>query len=321
MAKVFRGLLLLVFLLCHSALYAQRNYITMSDGTRIFYNIQGNGKDTLIYLHGGPGSNSLSSGPDILRLARNHVLIIYDQRGCGFSDQGDTSKLTPSTYIKDLEEIRNFFHLNNVIIFGHSWGCGLATLYTSQYPTHVKRLLLIAPISPTRKLLTQRFATFAKKDSVGQARTWQLRAQMDTSTNPAAFCNEITNIALRLYFYDQSKISEKKGTPCAIPKEAFVKQAVTLRRMLQALGEYDFIPLIEQLKQPVLIIEGAQTPVPLEELHIWAKALSNGRLLLVEKAGHAYSFTEQPQIFFPAVERFLKGRWPEKAVDYHNKKH
>lgn len=307
---------MLVFLLYHSALYAQRNYITMSDGTRISYSIQGSGKDTLIYLHGGPGSNSLSSGPDILPLAKNHVLIIYDQRGCGFSDQGDTSKLTPSTYVEDLEEIRIFFHLNNVILFGHSWGCGLATLYASKYPSRVKRLLLIAPISPTRRLLTERFASFAKKDSAGQVRNSQLRAQIDTSTNPAALCDEITNIALRLYFYDQSKISEKKGTPCAIPKEAFAKQAVTLRHMLQALGDYDFIPLIKQLKQPVLIIEGAQTPVPIEELLIWAKALSNGRLLLVEKAGHAYSFTEQPQIFFPAVERFLKARWPEKAVAY-----
>jgi proline iminopeptidase len=291
----------------------------MRDSTKISYSLSGEGKDTLIFLHGGPGQNSAGIGPDLLPLARSHVLILYDQRGCGFSDLGDTNKLTASTHVEDLENLRQFFHINKLTLVGHSWGCLLAALYTSKYPTHVKQLLLLSPAPPTRQLFQQRFATFAKKDSVGQARLSQLRQEFDTSNYPASICRRILDINEKLYYANPKNIRRKKGDYCNIPEEAFRKQAITARRTLQALGDYNIITVLKKINQRSLIIEGAESPVPVEEFYEWAKALPNAKLLLIENVGHAYPMVEQPKIFFVGVESFLEGKWPANSIDLHRK--
>jgi proline iminopeptidase len=313
------GLSLIMFLpVCN--LYGQRHFITLSDSTRISYNLYGKGKDTLIFLHGGPGQNSNGVGPDLMALTKFHVLILYDQRGCGFSEQGDTNKLTSSTHVKDLEELRRFFRIEQMTLIGHSWGCLLAGLYSSEYPAHVKRLLLLSPAPPTRQLFQQRFASFAQKDSAGQAKLAQLRLQLAISNNPLLICRQILNINERFYYSNPKNISRKQGDYCNIPEDAVRKQAVTARRTLQSLGNYDFIALLETVAQPSLIIEGTETPVPLEEYHVWARALPNSRLLFIKKVGHAYPMVEQPKLFFSAVEKFLDGGWPGSAIRYQTNK-
>ncbi|HYF33375.1 MAG TPA: alpha/beta hydrolase [Chitinophagaceae bacterium] len=308
MITVFPKALFLLLFFYQGNLYAQRAFIAMSDSTKIYYSLHGKGKDTLFFLHGGPGQNSWGVGPDLLPLAKSHVLIFYDQRGCGLSEQGDTNKLTASRHVQDLEELRQFFHIDKMILVGHSWGCLLASLYTSTYPDHVKRLLLISPAPPTRQLFQQRFAWFAKKDSVGQARLAQLRLQMDTASNPAFICSQIFAINEKLYYANPKNIQRKKGNYCNVPEEALRKQAITARRTLQSLGNYDIIPSLKKISQPSLIIEGAQTPVPVGELYEWAKALPHAKLLFIKKVGHAYPMVEQPKIFFNVVEKFLNGK-------------
>ena len=294
-------------------LHVQKGFAPMSDGTKLFYSISGKGNDTLVFLHGGPGQNSKGVGPDLAPLAKKHVLIIYDQRGCGLSEAGDTSKLSANAHVNDLEDLRKFFRISQMTLIGHSWGCMLATLYNSKYAGHVRRLLLLSPGPPTRKLFQQRFAAFAKKDSTGQARVARLRSQLETSNDPLSICREILEINERLYYADPKKMARKKGDYCAIPPEAISKQGVTARLTLKSLGDWNLVPLIETITQPALVVEGLQTPVPMEEFEIWAKALPNGKLLLVKNVGHAYPFVEQPNLFFPAVEEFLKGGWPPNS--------
>jgi pimeloyl-ACP methyl ester carboxylesterase len=44
----------------------------------------------------------------------------------------------------------------------------------------------------------------------------------------------------------------------------------------------------------------------------WATHFPNARLLLIRNAGHV-SQVETPEIFFSAVEKFLKGEFPAEA--------
>ena len=311
MKKVLRNGVFLLFLLYESKLYSQSAFIRMSDSTKIYYSVQGKGRDTLVFLHGGPGQNSNGVGPDLSPLAKSHVLILYDQRGCGFSDQGDTNKLTPATNVEDLEELRQFFHINKLILVGHSWGCLLATLYTSKYPDHVKKLLLLSPAPPTRQLFQQRFTSFAKKDSVGQSRLAQLRLQLDTTHHPGFICRQIFDINDKFYYAHPKNIRRKRGDYCNFPDDVFRKQAITARRTLQSLGNYNVIPLLQKISQFSLIIEGAQTPVPVIEFYEWAKALPQAKLLFIKKVGHAYPMVERPKAFLGAVEKFLNGNWSD----------
>lgn len=84
-----------------------------------------------------------------------------------------------------------------------------------------------------------------------------------------------------------------------------------------ALGDWDYRPALRRIRVPALVVEGAQTPVPLDQVRVSAESLVNGRLLLVEGAGHGYSYIEQPEVFFPAIEEFLDCRWPRGAMPVH----
>ena len=284
---------------------AATKFITTGDGVKLQYRIIGNAKDTLIFLHGGPGQNCLGVAPDLEPLSKDHVFIIYDQRGCGGSDLGDTSMITASQHVEDLETLRKFFSIEKLKLVGHSWGCMLAALYVNKYPTRVGKLLLLSPGPPTRKLFQERFASFAAKDSLNQPIVAKLRQQLETADDPVSICNQIREINERFYYFDPKNSLKKKGNYCAVSGEAIRKQAITARLTLRSLGDYDLIPLISKITQAALIIEGAQTPVPLKELETWVKSLPNGKLLLIQSSGHGYPFVEQPEIFYSAVEKFL----------------
>ena len=56
----------------------------------------------------------------------------------------------------------------------------------------------------------------------------------------------------------------------------------------------------------------AQDSLPMEGSRLWASYMPNARLMAIPEAGHL-PFVEQPDTFYPAVDIFLKGEWPEKS--------
>ncbi|MGQ0816062.1 MAG: alpha/beta fold hydrolase [Gemmatimonadota bacterium] len=281
------------------------------DGAQLAYRVLGTRGDTLVFLHGGPGQNS-NIGLDLAKLAVSHVLILYDQRGSGLSDAGpDTALLSAMTHVADLDVLRRHFSLERMTLIGHSWGAMLAALYIDAHAQRVERLLLIAPGPPTHAVFVERFAALARRDSVGQSEVARLRASLERAPDPAAICRRIVELNDRLYFADSRKLSRKQGDYCDVPVGAFHKQALTARRTLASLGDWDLRPLLSRIAVPALIVEGALTPIPMIEIETWARSIPNARVLLVPASGHAYPFLEQPDVFFPAVETFLQGRWPE----------
>lgn len=285
-------------------------FAEMKDSTNLFYKIFGNRGDTIIFLHGGPGQNMYGIGADLEPLGLNNVLLMYDQRGSGNSEAGHDT-ITATKHVEDLENIRNYFHIQKMILVGQSWGTMLATLYTSSYPQYVKRLLFISPGPPTKKLFNERFLAFAKKDSLGQARVTRLRSQLNGADAMAA-CKEIFFINERLYFADTTAIKRKKGNYCSVTADAIRKQVITATSTLRSLGDYDLRPLCALIKQPVLLLEGSLSPVPTDEMECWQNSLPNCRVYFFSKSGHGYSFVEEPELFFKIADGFFKGNWPGK---------
>ena len=280
----------------------------MSDGTRLFYKKFGTKGDTLIMLHGGPGQNMYGIGPDMEVLASKNILIMYDQRGCGNSEAGKDT-ITVMHHVKDLESIRKFFKVGRMVLVGQSWGAMLSILYTSAYPAHVKRLLMISPGPPTRRLFDERFRTFLMRDSIGQARVAYLRSQL-SGENPLSACREIFEINERFYFGDSLRIKNKKGNYCAVSDETIRKQVASGLSTLRSLGNYDLGPLCAAINQPVLLIEGAKSPVPQSEMEYWKKILPNSRVYIFSNSGHGYPFVEEPEKFVEVTNKFLSGKWP-----------
>lgn len=291
-------------------------YVTTPDGIKLYYRILGAKKETIVLLHGGPGQNSEGIAQDLEPLKEKYTLVIYDQRGCGRSELGDTTRINPQQHVEDLETLRNHLKIGALTLMGHSWGCLLATLYTDQYPERVKRLILISPGAPTRKLLSQRFAAFSQRDPQGQAKLVALRKQLEKAGDPAFICNEISAINDKFYFSNVNAIRKKRGDYCRVPEESIRKQVITARRTLLTLGNYDLTPQMRTIRVPALVLEGTQTPVPLGEIEVWTSTLPNSRLLWLKDCGHGYVYVEQPKLFFNAVREFMKGEWPKHSSSY-----
>jgi proline iminopeptidase len=288
-------------------------YFAAADGVRLFYRKVGTGKNLIVLLHGGPGSNMNSVWPDLEPLARRFTVLMYDQRGGGRSELiKDATKLRYTDHVRDLEALRDHFGLSRMVLAGESWGAGLAALYATEHPDRVGRLLLLGPIPPSRALITRRFGKTDERIDFSK-RLAEYRRALPAAADPVALCREFFGVYMAALFYDQSAIGRRRGSSCDAPPEAVRNYMVVNDATLGSLGEYDLLPRLRQLQAPALIVEGEQSTPTLEGVRAWAEAMPNARLLLLPNSGH-FPQVERPDLFFPAVEQFLRGGWPTGAV-------
>ena len=123
----------------------QEGYISVTGG-RVWYKIMNPGVSIpLVLLHGGPGSSHYYLEP-LEQLANERTIIVYDQLGCGKSERPhDTSLWQRNHFVEELHQIREALKLEQVHLFGHSWGAMLAIDYALTKPRGVKSLLLASP--------------------------------------------------------------------------------------------------------------------------------------------------------------------------------
>lgn len=295
--------------------------LTTPDGVRLFYKIVGSGTETLVAVHGGPGGSLTSILPDLEPLARNRRVIYYDQRGNGRSDlmDDDDEKLSINKHIQDLEAVRAHFKLDKMTLLGNSWGGLLIGYYAAAHPDRVERLIFHSPAPPTRVLLSEmdaevqrrlkRHYTDEQLKRLAVIARWPYWLK---ASDPRAVCNEMYRMVLSVYGFNLENIKLIKGDVCSGPIESVRRQRFVTAQIWQELGDYNLLTSLGVVKAPALVIHGTADVIPVKASEAWAAALPNARLLLIEKSGHMPQF-EQPEIFFKAIETFLKGDFPPEA--------
>ena len=117
--------------------------IQLKSGYRIWHRRVGSGDAVpLLILHVGPGSGHDYLEP-LEKLANDRPVIFYDQLGCGKSDQPDDRSLWQlERFVEEIDEVRNALDLQEVHLFGQSWGGILALEYMLTQPRGVHSLIL-----------------------------------------------------------------------------------------------------------------------------------------------------------------------------------
>lgn len=292
-------------------------YFIGADDVRLFYRKVGSGKDIVVFLHGGPGSNFRGNGDYMEPLAARRTVIMYDQRGSGLSELvTDPKLLTTEDHVRDLEKLRQHFGIKRMTLIGLSWGSGLAVMYAAEHPKRVERLLLLSPISPTKGFINERIAKL--NSLLGEAaisRRNEIREKIGRASDEetVALCRELSDITFRLYLVNPTTENLRHAAGrCEIPPAAIRHRYVVEAATIASLGEWDFRPMLARLRMPALVMEGAKTNVPLDATREWVAVLPNARLLLIPEAGHEF-FVDQPTAFLKVAERFLRGRFPKEA--------
>ena len=295
-------------------------YFVTPDNVKVFYKIEGRGSETLVAVHGGPGNSLESIRADFEPLAKERRVIYYDQRGQGRSELlSDGTKLGYEKHVADLEALRVHFKLDRITLIGNSWGGLLISLYAVAHPDRVERMVLDSPASPLKGFIddmddeiSRRMAKLYKPEQLKRTSAISRPDAWLKAKDPVAICREFYLTVLRTYTYSQTLDGNFKGDVCAGGPESVRQQPTTRAHVWRSLGDYNLMSKLGVVKAPVLVIHGAADVIPLKSSEFWASGYPNARLLVIEKAGHIGQ-VEAPEIFFPAIDTFLKGGFPAAA--------
>lgn len=118
-------------------------FLNTPDQHRIAYAVIGDPQlKPILFLHGGPGSDSNPAHAKHFNLER-HCVIMFDQRGCGRSaPMGDIAHNTTQHLIHDIEQLRHALNIKHWVVYGGSWGATLALEYAKQHPAQVISIIL-----------------------------------------------------------------------------------------------------------------------------------------------------------------------------------
>jgi proline iminopeptidase len=308
---------------CHGASDAPapvvEGFVAGHDGVQLFYSLEGTGEDTVVVVHGG-GSGASYLAPDLRRLSRGRALLYYDQRGLGRSEVvQEVAEGTLERHVADLESLRQHFGFERMTLMGHSWGGIVAGAYAGNYPGRIARMILVDPSVPAYYPF---FAeVLAKIEEVRQSlEAWRIAgmdslwATWEEAEDPVAICQEYHALALPTYFRSEEALVRSRGEFCGGSPEAVRSLPLFARHVFEAVyvDGWDLRPPLRAVSAPVLIVHGQDSFIGRETMEGWAGALSDARILSLPSAGH-YLYVDRPDLFFPAVEQFLEGNWPEAA--------
>src|SRR5713226_4122930 len=138
----------------------REGYIPVVGDYRVWYRIVGGGADheniPLVALHGGPGvpHDYIENLVDLASDSRR--VILYDQLGCGRSDQpNDPSLWRVERFVEELTILRRELSLDTVHLLGQSWGGMLAIEYALTQPDGLVSLILASSLSSTPMFIAE----------------------------------------------------------------------------------------------------------------------------------------------------------------------
>lgn len=104
----------------------------------------------VLHLHGGPGGGLGVGGYRRRCDPARHLIVGFDQRGCGRSLPLATDNLAGLTFnttaylVADIELLREHLEIDRWLVVGVSWGTTLALAYAQAHPDRVSELVLFA---------------------------------------------------------------------------------------------------------------------------------------------------------------------------------
>jgi proline iminopeptidase len=232
-------------------------YITTSDSVTLFVKRSGTGYP-LLFIHGGPGSNSFYFEKEGGNVFSKIVQIIYlDQRGCGRSDSAMNGDYSLGRVVKDFDEVRQTLGYKQWIVMAHSFGGILATEYASDYLSTIKAMVYL---NCTVNLPATAASGLAKGVELLGNKPEDVKYFLNDSIPVLRRWGEIfgrlneKNLVYQLMF-DKKESKEYDDSLMALP---FLKYVYA--RRLWSYPEYfaDFSSKTSKITVPVLVISGTR---------------------------------------------------------------
>ncbi len=254
----------------------------------------------IIAINGGPGLTHAYMVQNDLweRIARNRLVVFYDQRGTGESKHlngGGLLSQSMDAQVADLEAVRQALKLDKVAVLGDSYGGLVAMAYAAAHPEHVAKLILSDSPGPNWKsivhVLPQVFPDVEEEDE-------QETKKLGSGTDAAARAGLRNHF--RMIFYSPEKRDAYMSKMGDLGFEPGVGEAVE-----KATADLDLTPKLAGFKFPTLVITG-RFDLNVAPLTAWRLAhdIPGAKLVFFEHSGHLPSY-EEAEKYLEVLEKFL----------------
>jgi pimeloyl-ACP methyl ester carboxylesterase len=272
------------------------HYATVT-GATLGYRVAGRG--AALVLVAGSSNTMAEWDPRLLdALARDHRVIIFDNRGAGTST-GSVDHLTIALMAHDTEQLISQVTRGRADVLAWSMGGFIAQKLAIAYPQRVHRLVLAStdcggagtqpPTPRALRILTDPNATQAERMSI--------LFPKDQQAAGAAW-GEAIGAAFAANGYK--------------PESSFTVSAETARAQTRAAGQLwlrrggGTCSHLDRITQPTLVAAGRRDVIsPVSNHEALVKGIAGSTALVYDDAGHAFLF--QPELGFgAAVNGFLR---------------
>lgn len=277
------------------------NYVTTSDGVKIFYKDWGS-KDAqpLVFHHGWPLCADDWDAQMLYFLGKGYRVIAHDRRGHGRSSQvGGGHDM--DHYAADFAALAKHLDLRNAIHIGHSTGGGEAAHYVARHGQpngRVSKLVLIGAVTPVMVKTNSNPGGLPIEAFDG------LRAQL--AANRAQFYFDLASGPFYGFNRDNAKVNETIVQNWW--RQSMMGAANAQYLGIKAFSETDFTEDLKIITVPTLVLHGDDDQiVPIADAApLSAKLLKNSTLKIYPGLPHGMC-TTHAEIINADLLAFIQG--------------
>jgi proline-specific peptidase len=286
-----------------NALSSGEGFVDVSGG-RIWYRVVGSGPGTpLLLLHGGPGVPSVYLKP-LEALADERPVVFYDQLGSGQSDRPkDSSLWTIERFVNEVGQVRKALGLDQIHLYGHSWGSMLAASFMLTAPSGVRSLVLAsAPMSIPRYARDARDLLTTLPEAA--------RTAIETHERDGSFDSPEYQAAMmefyKLYLARRQPWSAEieKAFAELNPDVYVYMQGPSEFTITGMLKDYDISGRLKEITVPTLFTAGEYDEVRPETVRLYQSLVPGSRLAVIENAAHL-TMQDEPERYLQVLREFL----------------
>jgi len=287
-----------------NALEPGDGFVDIGNG-KVWYRVMGNSDKTPILLvHGGPGIPSCYMD-GMAELAKDRPVIFYDQLGCGRSGPSpDSSNWTIDYYVAELDTLRQKLGLDEVHLYGHSWGSMLAVEYMRTKPSGVKSLVLAGPSLKIARWVDDADSLLRTLPDSVQAvvHKYEDKKEYEAPQYQAAVMD----------FYGRYLARRKPWSPSLDSALMLMNPALYLHMcgpsefsITGTLRDYDASDFLRTITLPTLYVIGDHDEVLPETASYYRGITPGAKLAVIPNAGHLMMH-DQPEANAKAIREFLQ---------------
>lgn len=276
--------------------------------TEIYFDVEGAGlvpdgprmreKPVAFLVHGGPGADHSGFKPTFSPLSQKMQLVYFDHRGQGRSARGSKETYTLDNNVEDMEALRQYLGLDQIVVIGASYGGMVALTYASRYPSHVSHLIAIVTV-PDSRFLQRAQQNLAERGTEEQKaiaqRLWDGNFESEAQ--------------LKDYFQITRTLYSITADPDDPPQKAWNRAILSPDAINVAFGgflrTYDVRDQLANITAPTLVIGARYDWIcPPEFSEEIAAAIPNADLRIFENSGHAVR-ADEPEALLDAIGGFI----------------